>query len=155
MHGLLLGADTKVASWAFNYYQRVPVPYQRAIGILNSSGSLVGCALFENYNGCNVELSYYGERTLTLGITRALARLAIAQFNPSRATVLIPKSDRSLARALTKPALGFKLEGAQRCFYGAQDSIKNTALRFVIFRDQIEKIAKGHETRITGQKKVP
>lgn len=143
MRGLILGADQQVAAWAFQTHGICPTAWQRAIGILDHDGHIVGSVLFENYNGANIDLSYYGKSTMTLGIVRALARIAITQFDPSRVTICIHKQDKSLARALMRSSLGFRLEGAQRCYYGKADTNANTALRFVMFRDQIERIAKG------------
>lgn len=142
MRGILLGADDMVAAWAWRTIGLTPMPCDLAIGIVSEDKGLEGAAVFQNFNGNNIELSYYGEGTLSLGIARALARAAISRFSPSRVTVCTSKSNRSLVKALTRPMLGFKLEGAQRCYYGPRDTTRNTALRFVMFRDQLERIAR-------------
>jgi hypothetical protein len=139
MYGLLVGHDKEVAAWAFSTYQMKPMPVDAAIGIVDESGTLRGAALYQSYNGFNVEFSYYGRRTLTLGIIRSLARIAIVQFNPSRVSVSVNRRSRFLTHHL--PKLGFKLEGAARCFYGYDDKARNTAIRFVLFRRQLNKMA--------------
>ena len=138
MRGLLLGDDARVAAWAFRTYQFRPTPFDSAIGVVEPDGRLVGAGLFQNYNGANVEFSYYGRRTLTAGIIRALFRVAAA-FDPSRLTVVTAKKNRRLIRALQK--IGFKLEGAQRRYYGTRDCARNTGVRLVMFREQIDAIA--------------
>jgi RimJ/RimL family protein N-acetyltransferase len=114
------------------------MPFDSAIGVIDPNGKLVGAGLYQNFNGNNVEGSYYGRGTLTAGIVRALIRGAQA-FDPSRLTVVTSKKNRRLMRALQR--IGFRLEGAQRCYYGHRDCAKNTGVRLVMFRDQIDKIA--------------
>lgn len=137
--GLLIGEDQGVARWAYTTFNIYAAPVDRAIGIVSSEGKLVGAALFQNFNGNNVELSYYGVRTLSLGVVRALARVAVGVFDVSRATVVTSKRNKRLMRALLK--IGFKLEGVQRCYYGREDNARNTGVRFVMFRDRLSSLA--------------
>ena len=140
MYGILIGDDERIASWAFTHFQRIPVTYNRVLGIVdNDDGVLVGAILFTNYNGYNVELRYYGPWTLTLGIVRVISKIVVHEFNASRMTVLTSKKNKRLMRSLQR--FGFKLEGVQRCQYGIRDCSRNTAVRFVAFRDQIERVA--------------
>jgi len=127
-----------VAAWAFRTHQFRPTSFDSAIGVVEPNGKLVGAGLFQNYNGANLEFSYYGRRTMTLGIVRALFRIAVA-FDPSRLTVVTAKKNRKLIRALQK--IGFKLEGAQRRYYGQRDCARNTGVRLVMFREQMDSIA--------------
>lgn len=144
--GLLFECDELVAKWLFNEYLKKPLlyKYDRAIGIVNPSGGLVGAVLFQDWNGSNIEISYYGPKTMTAGIVRCLARYALTTFDPSRLTAITSKRNRQFMRALQK--LGFRLEGIQRCFYGKRDCNRNTGVRFVAFREQIEHVAKVTET---------
>ncbi len=113
--------------------------YDRVYGILAEDKTLVGAVMLHNFNGNNIEMSYYGYRTLSAGIVRTLCRLGIAEFNPSRCTVLVSKRNKTLMRSLDR--FGFKLEGVQRRLYGDADTNRNTAVRFVLFREQIFRIA--------------
>ena len=140
-YGLIIGNDSVIAQWAFTQFNLYPMPFNRVLGIIDKDQKVVGAILLQNYNGVNIELSYYGPRTLTVGIARAIARLALGQFNVARATVVTSKRNRRLMQSLLR--FGFKLEGVQRCFYGPEDNKKNTGVRFVMFRDRIEKIASG------------
>ena len=138
--GLLLHNDRQVAAYLFPRYVRegVRVSYDAAVGIL-TDGELTGGILLQSWNGFNVELSYYGPRTLTLGVTRCLARYLLSAFNPSRVTVTVNRKRKNLMRGLRK--LGFAVEGTQRCFYGIQDINRNTGVRFVMFRKRVEQLA--------------
>ena len=137
--GLLFDADDRVAAWLFNGYGQKPMKYDRALGLMKGD-KLAGAVLFHHYNGSNVEMSYYGPNTATLGVFRCLMRFVILEFNASRLTVMTPKRLRRNVKGFQK--LGFKLEGVSRCYYGGRDCARNTGVRFVMFRDGLEKIAK-------------
>lgn len=141
--GLLLDCDEQVAKWAFKTFNRFPMKVDRAFGIVDNS-ELVGAALFSSYNSMNAELSYYGKNTVTPGIARALARIALYELHLARCTVIVPKRPSFLLKKLVK--FGFRYEGVQRRHYGPTDSPKHTGCRFVVFREDIEKLA-AHQVR--------
>ena len=114
------------------------MPVDAAIGIVEPDGRLVGAGLYQNWNGSNLEGSYYGKKTLTPGIVRALIKGALA-FDPSRLTVVTSKKNRKLIRALQR--IGFCLEGAQHRYYGKRDCPRNTGVRLVMFRETMDRIA--------------
>lgn len=138
--GLLFECDDEVTRWfsATSYCKKACI-YDKAVGIL-TDGKLSGAVLFHNWNGPNVEISYYGEKTMTLGVIRCIARYVLAQFDAARLTAITSKRNRQFMRALQK--LGFRLEGTQRCYYGKNDCNRNTGVRFVAFREAIERVAK-------------
>lgn len=137
--GLLFDCDETVAQHLFTSYGWKPFKYDRAVGLI-SNGKLQGAVLFHCYNGSNVELSYYGNATMTSGVVRTIARFIIHTFNPSRLTVLTSKRNKRFIRSFQR--LGFKLEGTQQRYYGARDCNRNTAVRFVMFRERIDVIAR-------------
>lgn len=137
--GLLVDADQVVADWIFESQVSGVFKYDKALGIVDPAGKLVGAIMFTNWNGPNVELSYYGKNLLTLGIVRVLARYVNHVFDPARLTVITSKKNRDFIKSLRR--FGFRLEGAQRCFYGKKDCVRNTGIRFVLFREQIDHIA--------------
>jgi len=138
-NGVLFGHDAAVGAWAFQAHNKVPHKFDRAIGIVDPQGQLIGAALFHSWNGCNATLSYYGKKTASLGIARTLAKVGILDLDLGRVTVVVPKKSKRLARGLLK--LGFKVEGVQRCYFGHRDCPRNTGVRFVMFREQIAKLA--------------
>lgn len=136
--GLLIDADQYVATWAFQAYNKVPYHVDRAIGIVEE-GQLVGAALFSAYNTMNANFSYYGKNTLTPGIVRGLARIALYELRLSRCTVIVPKRPSYLLKKLGR--FGFRYEGVQKRFYGPTDGARHTGCRFVAFREDLEKLA--------------
>ena len=139
-NGLLLGDDARVAAWAFDVFQRYPTVVNRALGVLDHNKNLVGAILLQNFNGTNIELSYYGPRTLSAGIARSIAKIVALEFNAARCTVVTSKKNKRLMRVLQR--FGFCLEGSQRCYFGHRDCSRNTGIRFVLFRDKIDKMAR-------------
>ncbi len=139
--GLVFECDDQVAKWAFSTWTMPPMTYDRAIGIFDDKTGIVGAIVFQSWNGFNVEMSYYGLRpTLSAGIVRCLARYILFTFNASRITVTTRRKNKGLMRSLQR--FGFKLEGAQQCFYGHRNCNRNTAIRFVMFRERLEQLAK-------------
>lgn len=143
--GILIGADIQVAAWAYNTTGRFPIAVNRAIGILDD-GVLAGAALFTNYNSVDCSLSYYGENTLTSGIVRVLARIALYELNLARCTVIVPKRPSYLLKKL--PKFGFRYEGVQRRYYGPTDAPRHTGCRFVLFREDMERLAAVHIEKV-------
>jgi RimJ/RimL family protein N-acetyltransferase len=138
-YGLLVDNDQRIADWTYKTFNIFPQPVNKALGIVDSTGCLKGGCLFQNFNGVNLELSYYGPSTLTPGIIRVIARVAIGHFNAARLTVVTSRRNKRLIRSLIK--IGFKLEGIQRCFYGHEDNKKNTGVRLVAFRNELSRVA--------------
>lgn len=143
--GLLINSDAYVADWAFKTTNRVPVLVDRAIGVVDK-GQLVGAALFTSYNSANAELSYYGRNTISLGIVRALARIALYELRLARCTVIVPKRPAYLLRKL--PKFGFRYEGVQHRFYGHTNHPRHTGCRFVAFKEDIEKLLSDRIERV-------
>lgn len=136
--GLLLDCDQQVAAWAFQAYNRFPMHVNRALGIIDN-GQLVGAVLFTNYNSVDAELSYYGKNTISLGIIRVVAKIALYELRLARCTVIVPKRPSFLLKKLTK--FGFRYEGVQRRHYGPTDASRFTGCRFVVFREDMERLA--------------
>ena len=137
--GLLLDCDAQVAAWAFQAYNRRPMHVDRALGIIDK-GELVGAVFFSSYNGVNAEISYYGKGTMSLGIIRTLAKIALYELHLARLTAIVPKRPSFLLKKLGK--IGWRYEGVQKRHYGHVDAPRNTGCRFVLFKEDLEKLAK-------------
>lgn len=76
-----------VAQWIMgNLGRRAVKPYQ-CLAAINSEGRLVGGALFNNYNGNQVDLSVYGPGVASRKALRAICRYAFVVLKCSRMTV--------------------------------------------------------------------
>lgn len=143
--GLLLDCDALVSAWAFETHNKVPMLVDRAIGVVENN-KIVGAALFTSFNTVNAEFSYYGKGTLTLGIVRSLTKIALYELRLARCTVIVPKRPSFLLKKLNK--FGFRYEGVQRRYYGATDSPRHTGCRFVVFREDMEKLVACQNKRV-------
>ena len=137
--GLLFDCDNTVANWAFDLFKLPKTKIDRALGVVDQEGKIIGAFLFQSWNGFNVELSYYGQNALTPGIIRCIAKFAVVALGVTRLTVHTSKRNRKLMHVFHR--LGFRLEGTQRVFYGRRDCARNTSVRFVMFRDRLEQLA--------------
>lgn len=120
MKTFLLGHDVEVAAWAFDTFNFHPTQYCMAVGIMED-GLLVAACMFHAHNGPDVELSYYGPKTLTLGLVKGLAKIAVEQLGVSRVTARTSRSNKIMTRGIRK--VGFQYEGVRKCGYGDQDAI--------------------------------
>jgi RimJ/RimL family protein N-acetyltransferase len=120
MKTLLIGCDKQVAEWAFNRFHYTPVPYDWAVGIIEYN-NIVGACLYHAYNGNDIEISYYGPKTITLGIVKSLAKLAVNQLGVSRITARTSRTNKSVTKKIKK--LGFEYEGVRHFGYGDHDAI--------------------------------
>ncbi len=137
--GLLFGSDDMVAEVCFKTFGLVPFKYDACIGLIDPEGAIQGACMLHGYQGYDVQLSWYGVGTVTPGIARAVATFILEEFDPARLTFIVSKRNKRLIRSCQR--FGFKLEGAQRCYYGNQDCNRNTGVRLVSFRDNIERVA--------------
>lgn len=133
-HGLLFGHDAAVAAWAWNEFKFTPMPIDAAIGIVRAN-HLTGAAIFQNYSGFNVELSYYGPMTFSAGIAKGLAQYALRRFNHlDRMTMRTNRKNASILKMFQR--FGFKFEGVQHRYYGPYGD----AAVFVLFKEDLDRI---------------
>lgn len=120
MRNMIYGEDEIVASWTFSTFNMPPCAYEMAVGIIED-GHLVGSVLWHAYRGHDIEISYYGPKTMTLGIARACARMATDHFKVSRVTARTSKANKTMTRGIKK--IGFEYEGICHHGYGDQDAV--------------------------------
>ena len=113
---LLFNNDKTVADWVSKKWGKPIPPWYFAVGILNKEGLLQGAATFHNYNGSNIELCYYGPRTVTKEVVKGLTDFVVNHVKVTRITACVPRSNKLLNKSLLK--LGFKVEGVLRHYFG-------------------------------------
>jgi len=137
-NGLIFGADDIVCAWTWREYNLMPIYVNLAVGILNDDQDLVGSIMFASYTGKTVNLSYYGENTLSIGICRSIARIALEHFNIDDIVVNFPAQNARHAKRLEK--LGFVFRAALVGFYGPG----RNALSYVMPHNRIIQLARLH-----------
>lgn len=89
------------------------------IGVLDESGALLGAGMLHNWRKYDIELTWYGERTMSRRVVQEIAK-AVGEAGCHRMTIRVPRGHRKTLVSL--PRLGFKYEGTQRRLYGPRKS---------------------------------
>lgn len=124
MSRLVFGEDQRIARWAQDKYAAGLAPWFAAVGVVDDAGQITGAATFHDFNGSNVELCYWGPRTLSRYVAGGIAAFCFKLLKVNRITCRTPRANKIVVRHLAK--LGFRYEGLLRSYYGptrAQDAI--------------------------------
>ncbi len=120
MKTLACGNDGLIVGWTQNSFGVTPRKVDLAVGILDGD-HLVGSAFFQCHSGADVELSYYGPKTMTLDVVKGLAKIAVDHFHVSRVTVRTSPENEQMSKV---EKIGFVKEGICHHHYGfGQDAI--------------------------------
>jgi RimJ/RimL family protein N-acetyltransferase len=117
---LATGNDEIINQWTLARFGVRNVNSDMALAIMDGQ-QFVGSVFFHAHNGPDIELSYFGPQTLTLGILRNICRIAVDHFGVSRITARTPKSNKQMTQGITK--VGFVFEGIRRNGYGKEDAV--------------------------------
>ena len=120
MKKLLYGYDEQVAAWTSNNFHVMPGKYEMAVGIVEGN-NIVGSVIWNAYRGHDIEISYYGPKTMTLGIARECAKVAVDHFGVSRVTARTIRSNKAMTRGVKK--IGFEYEGIIHAGGKAHDEV--------------------------------
>ena len=131
---LIYGDDERVAAWVSERIDQPIIPPYVAIGA-ERNAKLCGGAVFNNWNGANIELTLASERCLTRGTIGAIYRYVFVQSKATRVTIHTRRSNKVM-RALA-PRLGFVFEYTAPRFYGP--SRQDDAFIFALFPHQAER----------------
>lgn len=136
---LVFGQDDLVAGWvSVNLGIPIAPPYT-AIGGTRDGESLCIGAVFNNYNGSNIDISLYGPRGLTRGGIAAVYQYLFGQLKVNRVSALTRRSNKAMRQLL--PRFGFKFEGIGARYFGPARA--DDAIRFVLFPDDARKWTDG------------
>ncbi len=113
---LMFNQDQAVADWVSKKWGKPLQSWYYAVGILNKEGVLRGAATFHNFNGNNIELCYYGPKTISKDVVFGLCRFIFDHLKATRLTISVPRKNKILTKSVRK--MGFKVEGVLRHFYG-------------------------------------
>jgi len=90
-------------------------PYS-SIGFLDDTGHVRGGAIFNNYNGSNIEVTVYAPNMATRGMIRAVMHYVFVQLGCNRMTARTRRNNKAAQKAL--PRMGFKYEATLQLYYG-------------------------------------
>ena len=75
-----------------------------------------GGAVFNNWNGANIDLTIAMDAPPTRGIIRALQHYVFVQSGATRVSALTRRSNKRVQKLL--PRLGFAFEGTRKRYFG-------------------------------------
>lgn len=135
---LILGQDEIIAEYVGHGLKRKFTPPFVAMGWVREYGDqwrLVAGAVFNDFNGTNLEISIYGPGALTRQTIRQCFRYVFVQCSCSRLTARTERGNVVMRRLL--PKLGFVFEGEMKHYYGPTK--KQNALVFRLDRRHAER----------------
>ena len=135
---LVFDQHDRVASWVESkIVARIAKPYV-AIGATKDGQTLCGGAVFNNWNGHNIEITLASDGCLTRGTIRGIYHYLFVQSKAGRVTAHTRRSNETMRDML--PRFGFVPEfGGQpaKRFYGPKKS--DDAFVFVLFPENARK----------------
>lgn len=132
---LVFNEDAIVADWVSQKVGYIIHPPFVAIGATRDDKTLCGGAVFNGWNGHNIEITLASERCLTQGTIRGIYSYLFNQLRAGRVSAHTRRSNK-IMRAIF-PRLGFQLEGVARRFYGPHKA--DDAFMFVLFPNDARK----------------
>ncbi len=120
MKVLAHGNDHLINEWTLATFGVRNFNSNMALGIMDGN-QIVGSVFFHAHNGPDIELSYFGPQTLTLGVLRSICRIAVDHFKVARITIRTPKNNKTMTRGIHK--IGFVYEGIRHNGYGDKDAV--------------------------------
>lgn len=117
---LATGNDEIINAWTYQEFGVRNFNSNMALVVMDGS-QIVGSVFFHAHNGPDIEVSYFGPGTMTLGVARNICRIAVDHFGVSRITVRTPRNNKVMTRGITK--LGFVFEGIRHAGYGDMDAV--------------------------------
>ena len=137
--GLLYGQDLAVSAWCFKTWNRVPTFINRAFGIFDSqTQQLHGAFIWSEWNGCDMALSLFANKAPTAGMVKTMARFALDTMRVERVTMRVPGNSKLIKHI---QRAGGALEATMTRYYGRTDALEHTGLQYVLFAEQIAKLA--------------
>lgn len=128
---LIFGQHELVAGWVSDKIGALISPPYSTIGAARDD-KLIGGAVFNGWNGHNIEITLASEGCLTRGTIRAVYHYLFVQSRAGRVSAHTRRSNK-IMRAMF-PRLGFEFEGIAKRYYGPTKA--DDAFRFVLFPDK-------------------
>ena len=132
---LVFNEHDRIAQWVSEKVgYRICPPYV-AIGATKDGASLCGGAVFNHWNGANIEITLASDGALTRGTIRAIYNYVFVQSKATRVSAHTRRSNKVMRKMF--PRLGFTFEGVAKRFYGPDRS--DDGFVFVLFPDNARK----------------
>lgn len=128
---LLFGQDVYVADYVSAGLGLAIRPPYTAIGVISSSGSLVGGIIFHAYNGSVIEMTAYCPQSMKRGVIRGIAHYVFVQLGCNRLYARTRRNNRSMCKMF--PKIGFSFKCVLEQHFGPEK--KDDAVLYSIGKD--------------------
>lgn len=132
---LVFGRDQLVCEWVAAKLGIVIVPPYTAIGATKDGKELCAGAVFNQWNGSNIEITLYAPHCMTRGGIRAIFDYVFKQLRAGRVSANAARSNKRGRRNLER--FGFEFEGVSKRFYGPTKA--DDAFRYGLLPEQASK----------------
>jgi len=124
-----------IGYWVGQMIKKPMFPPYTALGWLDRKSSLVGAAIFNSYNGANVEVTIYGPKAMTRQALQEGLRYVFKQLQCTRLTGRCSRNNSRMRKLF--PRVGFHFEGTMPRYFGPER--KDDALVFRMMPEQAKK----------------
>lgn len=128
---LILDRHDAIAGFVGRGLGTTILPPYTAIGWA-SGNEIVGGAVFNCWNGSNIELTLYAPNAIYRGVVLALKHYAFEQLGALRVSATTRRGNVPVRKML--PRAGFEFEGVAKQFFGPTRA--DDGLRFVLRRER-------------------
>lgn len=133
---LVFGEDDRVRTWVSERAEALISPPFVAIGATKDNGkTLCGGAVFNAWNGHNIDITLASEGCLTRGTIRAIYHYLFVQSKACRVSAYTRRANKKMRAML--PRLGFEFEGVSKRYFGPTKA--DDAFDFVLFPENARK----------------
>ena len=132
---LVFGQDELVANWVSAKTRALIAPPYVAIGATRDGKTLCTGAVFNCWNGHNIDISLASENGITRGAIRAIYSYAFDQIRAGRVSAKTRRSNKTMRNML--PRFGFRFEGVSQRYFGPTKA--DDAFLFVLLPENARK----------------
>lgn len=125
----IFGHDATVAKWAGQRMAETFHPPFTAIGFTKDGETLHGAAIFNGWNGSNIDITICGHGCLSRYSIGMAYQYVFGQLNASRLTARTARSNKRMQKLL--PRLGFAFEGVMQRYYGTTRDLDGLVYRLL------------------------
>lgn len=132
---IVVGQDDLVARWAGQQMKETFHAPFIAWGFTKDGVTLQGAAIFNDWNGSNIEITLYAPGCFTRSTVAAVYDYAFRQLKATRLSARTARSNKRMQRLL--PRLGFTWEGVAKRYYGPDK--RQDAILYALFPENAQK----------------
>ncbi len=131
----LIGHDESVTAWVSKKLNKPILGPLATIGWLGPDGTLKGAAVFNDFNGSNIEITICGAGTMTRQTIREAMRYAFVQQKVNRLSARTERCNKRMRQLM--PRIGFTFESVAARYFGPHR--RNDALVYRMLRADAER----------------